>query len=395
MPDFVQFCPVLSNERNTLIKEGQIGKQGLKMSENIGYPRVEIDLGKLLNNVEQIVSLGKESGVEISGVIKGFTGIPQASMVFEKGGCTSVGSSRLEQLKGVKEAGCKLPLMLIRIPMLSEVSQAVAIADISLNSEWQVLKALDKEAGSQGKSHGVILMADLGDLREGYWDKGELLSTALKVESELKNLNLLGIGTNLGCYGSVAATPEKLSELVDLAKNIEKELGRKLRYVSGGATSSIPRLIDKSMPKGINMIRVGEGIILAKDLRDLYGYDMSFMYQDAFVLKAEIVEVKEKPSYPQGEIMYDAFGNKPEYEDRGIRKKALVAVGKVDYGYLDKIYVKERGATVLGASSDHTILDIEDAEREIKLGDIIEFNLSYASIVFATNCPNVKIMIRE
>lgn len=359
------------------------------------YPQVTVDLKKLLHNVKEVVALGKASQVEITGIIKGFTGIPEASLMFQKGGCTMVGSSRLEQLERAKEIGVTVPLMLIRIPMLSEIEEAVRVADSSLNSEREVLEALNKEAGKQGKNHGVILMADLGDLREGFWDKEELINTASYVENNLKNLSLLGIGTNVGCYGSVAATPSKLQELVDLKDDVEKEIGRPLKIVSGGATSSIPRLMENNMPEGINNIRVGEGIILAKDLRDLYGYDMSFMYQDVFTLKAEVIEIKTKPSYPQGEIMFDAFGNKPEYVDIGVRKRGLLAMGKVDYGYLENIYPRMKGVKVLGASSDHTIIDIEDVEEDIKIGDILEFDLSYASIVFVTNCENVRIVIKE
>ena len=52
------------------------------------YPQVEVDLSKLRNNVEQIVSRAKAKNIEIAGVIKGFTGIPEASMQFQLGGCS-------------------------------------------------------------------------------------------------------------------------------------------------------------------------------------------------------------------------------------------------------------------------------------------------------------------
>lgn len=359
------------------------------------YPQVEVDLAKLRHNIEEIVKKCSSQGIEIAGVIKGFSGIPEASLQYEPAGCSLLASSRLEQLRAAREAGCRLPFLLIRLPMLSEIEEAVELTDISLNSELSVLKALDVEAGKQGKNHGVILMADLGDLREGFWDKEEMLDVAYIVENDLKNLTLEGVGTNLGCYGSVEATPDKLQELIDIAGAIQSKIGRKLRYVSGGATTSLPRILEGNMPEGINMLRVGEGIILAKDLRDLWGYDMSFMYQDAFTLKAEVIEVKDKPSYPQGKIMFDAFGNTPEYVDRGFRKRALLAIGKVDYAFPESIFPRMKGVEVLGASSDHTILDVEEAETEIKVGDILEFDLCYATIVFVTNSQNVRIVCKE
>jgi len=359
------------------------------------YPQVEVDLKKLRHNVEETVSRCGSQGIEIAGVIKGCTGIPECTRQFADGGCRFIASSRLEQLQAARDAGIDKPFMLIRVPMLSEAEDVVSLTDISLNSETEVLRALNYEALKQGKKHKVILMADLGDLREGFWDRQELLKAAMITENELEGLELAGIGTNLGCYGSINATPAKLEELVDCAEMIEEKTGRKLEFISGGATTSLPRVMEGNMPERVNLLRVGEGIILAKDLQDLWGYDMSFMYQDVFTLKAEIIEVKDKPSYPVGEIMFDAFGSRPEYEDRGIRKRALLAVGKVDYAFPDKIYPRDRGVEILGASSDHTIVDIEDAERKLSVGDVMEFDLCYATIVYVTNSPNVAVTFAD
>lgn len=356
------------------------------------YPRVEINLQYLKKNVEQIVNRCGEFGIDIAGVMKGTTGIPECSKQFEEGGAKMIASSRLEQIEGAKEYGIKLPSLLLRLPMLSETSEVVRICDMSLNSELTVLKALNEAAEQQGKTHKVIIMADLGDLREGYWDKDEMVEVALIVENELKNLELAGVGTNLGCYGSVDATADKLDELVDIAERIEAKIGRTLEFISGGGTTSLPRIFDGDMPKRINMLRVGEGIILARDLDIYSGYDMSFMHQDAYLLKAEVIEVKDKPSHPVGRLGHDAFGHTPTYEDRGIRKRALLGIGKVDYGSFEELFPVDKGVEIIGASSDHTILDIEDAERDLKPGDIVSFVINYASMVYVTNCKNVQIV---
>ncbi|HKM28767.1 MAG TPA: alanine/ornithine racemase family PLP-dependent enzyme [Anaerovoracaceae bacterium] len=356
------------------------------------YPRVEINLKYLKENVEQIVKRCGEYGIDIAGVIKGTTGIPECAQAYVDGGAKFIASSRLEQLQDAKDFGITLPFLLLRVPMLSELSEVVGLVDISLNSEVSVLKALDAEAGKQGKKHKVIIMADLGDLREGFWDKEEMVDVAVMVENELKNLELAGVGTNLGCYGSIEATADKLDELVVIAENIEAKIGRKLEFISGGATTSLPRIINGDMPKRVNLLRVGEGILLARDLDVFYGYDMSFMHQDVYTLKAEVIEVKDKPSHPVGRISIDAFGHTPEYVDRGVRRRALLGIGKVDYGSIDEIFPKDKGIEVIGASSDHTILDIEDAERDLKVGDIVSFGINYASMVYVTNCRNVRIV---
>lgn len=355
------------------------------------YPRVEINLAHLQHNVSKVVEKCGSFGIQVAGVIKGATGIPEVARAFDKGGAAFIASSRLEQLEDAINAGIEKPMMLIRIPMLSEVKDVIRLADISLNSEFEVIKALNDEARAQGKLHKVILMADLGDLREGFWDKDEMIKVAEYIENKMINIQLVGIGTNVGCYGSISPTVEKLEELVELAEKIEERLGRQLEYISGGATSSLMRVWDKNIPKRINMLRIGEGILLARDLDVFYGYDMSDLYQDIFRLKAEVIEVKDKPSYPVGTIAIDAFGHTPTYVDRGIRRRALLAMGKVDYGDPVELLPMDKGIEVLGASSDHTIIDVEDAERDYKVGDIMTFDICYATVVYLTNCRNVHI----
>lgn len=325
------------------------------------------------------------------GVIKGANGIPEIAKAFDQGGAAMIASSRLEQLEDAIDAGITKPMVMIRIPMLSEVEDVIRITDMSLNSELEVIKALNEEARRQGKLHKIILMAEMGDLREGYWDREELLNVAEYIENKLINIQLVGIGTNVGCYGSILPTVDKLEELVELAEKVEERLGRQLEYIAGGATSSLMRIWDGNIPERVNLLRIGEGILLARDLDVFYGYDMSQMYQDVFRLKAEVIEVKDKPTYPIGTIAVDAFGHTPEYVDRGIRRRALLAVGKVDYGNPEDLIPMEKGIEILGASSDHTIVDVQDAERDFKVGDIMTFDICYATIVYLTNCRNVHI----
>lgn len=362
------------------------------MSRSDKYPKLVVDLDKLRRNIDRIRIQCEDKGVEIAGVIKGCTGLTECARQFAREGCRFIASSRLEQLETLRSSGIQTQLMMIRVPMLSEVADVVRVTDISLNSEIAVLKALNEEAGAQDKEHQVILMVDLGDLREGFWDKDELLEAALLTENELHNLKLAGIGTNLGCYGAVAATPEKLEELVERAEMIEEKIGRELEFISGGATSTLPRIWEDNLPSRINLLRIGEGILLAADLQELWGYDMSFMHRDVFTLRAEVIEVKEKPSHPVGEIMFDAFGAKPEYEDRGMRRRALLALGKVDYAFCDQLIPRDEGVAILGASSDHTILDIQDAARFIQVGDVLEFIPHYSNLVYLTSSPNIQIV---
>ena len=359
------------------------------MSER--YPRVEINLAHLKHNVAKVVEKCGSCGIQVAGVIKGATGLPEVAKQFDEGGAAFIASSRLEQIEDAINAGIEKPMMLIRIPMLSEVPDVIRLADYSLNSELEVIKALNEEAKKQGKLHKIILMADMGDIREGYWDKEEMADVAEYIENKMINIQLVGIGTNVGCYGSIYPTVEKLEELVEIAERIEARLGRELEIISGGASSTLHRVWDNNVPKRINHVRVGEGILLARDMDVFYHYDVSELYQDVFRLKAEVIEVKDKPSHPVGQIAVDAFGHTPEYVDRGIRKRALLGMGKVDYGDPAELLPMEKGIEILGASSDHTIIDIEDAERDYKVGDIMTFDINYATLIYLTNCRNVHI----
>ena len=360
------------------------------------YPRVEFNTEYFAQNVRTVVDKCKSAGVQVTGVIKGATALPEVARIMAKQGCIRLASSRIGQLEKIKDIACEynIPLELIRIPMLSEVPSVIALCDYSLNSEAAVIKALNDEAVRCGKIHKVILMADLGDLREGFWDKHELLEQAKLIENEYAGLELAGVGTNLGCYGSIDPTKEKLSELVEVAELVENTIGRRLEIISGGATSSYFRVLDGDMLERINDLRIGEAMLIPVNLEEIYGYDISDMQKDVFLLKAEVVEAKTKPSYPVGKLAVDAFGHVGHYEDKGMRSKVLVAVGRVDYGDFHEISPKLPGVEVLGASSDHTILDVTDSNAEIKVGDIMEFNLKYSSLIYATNCKDVEIVMK-
>ncbi len=359
------------------------------------YPKIEINIDSLRHNIKHIVSMANDQNVDIAGVIKGVNGIPECSLQYQECGAKFISSSRIEQIEAARKAGVTLPALLVRIPMLSEIERVIDEIDMSLNSEIIVIKELAKVAASKKKMHSIILMTDLGDLREGFFDPEELVATAEYIEKECEYLYLAGIGTNLGCYGAIDATPEKMEELILIAENVESKIGRQLDYISGGGTTSLPMLLNKTLPSRINHLRVGEGILVAVDLLKYWGIDMGNMKTDVCRLKAEIVELKVKPSHPIGNIVVDAFGNTPTYVDRGTRARAIVAVGKVDYGSPSEIFPTEDGIEVIGASSDHTILDVEDYKDSLKIGDIVTFDIDYASLVYVTNCPGVSIEIVE
>ena len=360
------------------------------------YPQLEFDLALLRSNADAVISRCRGMGIRVCGVVKGVDGLPEAARVLRAAGAEELGTSRLEQVAKCRAAGVPGPWLLIRIPGLTELPDVVALCETSLQSEWPTLLALEEECLRQNKTHRVIVMTDLGDLREGFWDKKELVDVCERVERDLPHVHLAGIGVNLTCYGSTKPTPEKMNELVGLARQVEQRIGRKLEIVSGGATSSFTLVHWGTMPAGVNHLRIGEAILLGKDLQVDWGIrDMDYLCMDALTLRAEGVEVKDKPTYPIGEFAIDAFGRKPVYEDRGIRRRAILALGRADVGELESLIPREPGLTVIGGSSDHCIVDVEDCPRRLQVGDIVEFSLCYSHMLYATARSDMHIIFKN
>lgn len=346
------------------------------------YPALEINLENIRENAKTIIEKCKERNVSISGVIKGFNGINKIAEEFINAGCMHIASSRLEQLINLSIHQSNIETMLLRAPMKSEIPALIENVNISLNSEWETIMLLEKECAKQKVSHGVVLMLDVGDLREGFFNAKELFDLALHIENKLKHVKLKGIGTNLGCFGSIKPSTENLMKLNNLAEEINSSINRKLEIVSGGQTTSLPLLLKGEMPPLINNLRIGEAILLNRDMPDLWKFNIPGMNKDTFLLKAQIIEIKNKPSYPIGEQFIDGFGSKPNFIDKGIRKRALLAIGKQDFGSHKNLIPMASGVEIVGSSSDHLIVDLEMADKDYKLGDILDFGMYYGSLLY-------------
>ncbi|MGL5316463.1 MAG: alanine/ornithine racemase family PLP-dependent enzyme [Peptostreptococcaceae bacterium] len=354
------------------------------MSSEAKYPLLEIDLNKIYENAKYITDICKGLDISIAGVIKGLNAQTGVVEKLIEGGCEYIASSRIEQLVEIKEKGFDKEVMLIRMPMQREIVEVVKNIDISLNSELETIKKLNRECEIQNKTHKIILMMDLGDLREGFIDEEELIDTAVYIESNLKYIKLYGVGTNLSCYGSIKPSFDNLNKLCQVAEGIEEKISRKLDIVSGGATTTLPLIFENNIPERINNLRVGEAILIGRDLVDYWGYNDVKLHTDTLKLKAEIIELKKKPSYPIGEMFIDAFGNKPTYEDRGIKTRAILGIGKQDFVSHSSLIPLTEGVEVIGSSSDHLIVEINNNVESFKVGDIITFGMYYPNALYLT-----------
>lgn len=347
------------------------------------YPKLIIDKKSLRNNIKVIKKICEEHNIEYCSVTKVFHADEECLKVFYEEGIKSYAGSRISQIKKIKNTLKNVSTMLIRIPMISELDDVVDLVDTCLISELSTVIELNKKAKKKSKVIDIIAMYDLGDLREGFFNRKELIDFCLFVEKELSNVHLKGIGTNLTCYGSIRPTIKNLTELVEAKKEIEININRRLEIVSGGATTSVELLINNSIPMGINQLRIGGLVTTPNYIKEFLDWKQYIDIKNVFTIQAEIIEIKEKPTYPVGEIVVDGFGNKVEYVDKGIRTRAIVALGKNDIGGALQLYPYDKKAFVIGGASDHTIVDITDTDIKYEIGDIMSFELDYESIMFA------------
>ena len=276
-------------------------------------PYLTIDLRKIQHNARVIVELCGRYGIEVTGVTKAACGHPGIAWAMLRGGVVSIADSRFENIRRMKDAGVDTSFMLLRLPPLSRVDETVVAVDISLSSELAVLEALSAVAVRRGQVHDVILMVDLGDLREGIWPD-DLISIARQA-AKLPAIRVAGLGANLACLAGVIPSEENMERLVALAEEVEHITGTTLRWISGINSSGLDLIAAGQMPRRVNHARIGEAILLGRETTRRRPWPGT--RQDAFRLYAEVLELKKKPSMPTGERGEDAFGHYPVFEDRG------------------------------------------------------------------------------
>ena len=346
------------------------------------YPKLVVDTKKLAHNTRTLAERCAARGVALAAVTKVYCAFPELARVQAECGVAWLADSRVDNLAKLQDI--PLPKILLRLPMISQAEDVVALADLSFNSEISTCKALAAAARKQGKIHDVLLMVDLGDLREGVWPD-RAVETAGEILA-LEGVRLRGVGVNLTCYGGVLPSTENMTRLVEVAEVIEARYGVALDIVSGGNSSSLKLLASGGMPPRINHLRLGESVVLGFETAE--GTRIPGTMDDVFTFAAEIVELQTKPSLPVGEIGRDAFGQVPVFEDRGWRRRAIVAAGRQDLR-IDAMSPRDEKISILGASSDHMILDVTDSSRQWQVGDVVEFNLAYGALLAATTSAYV------
>ncbi|MBE0701366.1 MAG: alanine/ornithine racemase family PLP-dependent enzyme [Acholeplasmataceae bacterium] len=344
------------------------------------YPRVNIHLEKYRHNVDHLVNVFHTNLMSIMAVSKVFCADDMLIEVLNESDVDFIADSRIDNLKKMKTSK---PKVLLCLPQMSEAKDVVLHTDISLNSEIEVIRVLNEEARQLERLHSIILMFDVGDLREGIFYTTHYLPI-IKEILELDSIVLKGIGTNLTCFGGVIPNKETSYKIQKIKHTIESAFQIKLEIISGGNSSSLELLFNHQHPYEINNLRIGEALVLGRETA--YGKQIDNMHDDVFTLEAEIIEVKDKPSMPEGVLGMDAFGKPVNFTDRGMMCRAILACGKQNVDCHDLI--APEGVEILGCSSDHLIVNV--SQNTFKLGDKMIFKMKYGGILSLMTSPYVR-----
>ncbi len=350
-------------------------------------PYIEINLEKIFHNAKLLNEILSSKGISIIGITKVTLGNPTIAKTLVEAGINYLGDSRIGNIIRMKEAGVNAKFVLIRNPSHSEIPLIIRHTDISLNSELITIKKLSEEALQQNKKHGVILMVEMGDLREGIMpnDLENMVGEVLK----LQNIDLLGIGTNLKCFAGVIPDENNMTEFSEIAQDIQKKYDIQFQFISGGNSANYDWVMSTNEIGSINNLRIGTVILLGVD--GIKEDPILKYYQDTFTFVAEIVELKKKPLFPKGTVTTNAFGEPSIFQNRkkskeGYRIHALLNAGRQDIQ--EKGLFPKDDVEILSASSDYIIVDLK--KNDFKLGDELRFNVNYEALLGAMTSPFIS-----
>ncbi|MBN1435330.1 alanine racemase [Candidatus Fermentibacterales bacterium] len=348
--------------------------------------RLLIGMDALGHNYRTVGTWIGHHGAALTVVTKALCGHEQVLGSLARIGATSVADSRLENLRVISDMGLELECWYLRPPHSSELEEVVRLADVSLNTELSTVKDLDSAAGRLGYRHKVLLMIELGDLREGILP-GALVRTYQEVFT-LPNVDIIGIGANLGCLAGAIPSIDQLMQLVLYRELLELKFDRKLPFISAGSSAVLPLLLEGQVPPAVNHFRVGEAILLGTDL--INGGTLGGLRNDGFLLEAEVVEVKEKSLTPLGETSDEISpfgtgnGSDPDIAPGSRGFRAVVTVGELDTDVSSLVPVNPE-YRIAGASSDVTVLNVGEHGSSLSVGDTVSFRMGYSGLVRLMN----------
>ena len=354
---------------------------------------IVLDTKKLAANYKYLNSLFKKNDIQWTVVSKLLSGNKMYLTELLKLGVQQVSDSRVSNLKTIKTINPDIETIYIKPPARRSVPGVVRYADISMNTEIDTIKRLSKEAQKQDKIHKIIIMIELGELREGIM--GEDFIDFYAQVFNMKNIEVVGIGANLSCLYGVLPNQDKLIQLSLYEQLIEAKFNKQIPYVSGGSSVTIPLIFQSLLPKGINHFRVGETLFLGTDVYN--NTTLKKMNSDVFMLYSEIIELSEKPIVPMGEMGTNVDGHTFSFDDSDIGSTAHRAI--IDLGLLDvdqnHLEPVDESISFVGASSDMLVIDLGENSKNYKVGDLLEFKMDYMGALRIINSKYIEKRLKE
>ena len=299
-------------------------------------------------------------------------------------GVREIHDSRISNLKKIKTLDPDIQTVYIKPPAKRSIEKIVRYADISFNTEIYTIQLLSDEAVKQKKIHKIIIMIEMGDLREGVL--GEELIAFYGTILKMPNIEISGIGTNLNCLSGVMPTQDKLIQLSLYKQLIEAKFNISIPFVSGGTSVAIPLILKNANPLAVNHFRIGEALFFGKDL--FTGDTIEGMHNDVFKLYAEIIEIIEKPNTPTGELGENVAGNSfsmNDVDDLGMTSlRAILDIGLLDM-QPQHIESDDADITIVDASSDMLVIDISKSKKSYNIGDLVAFKIRYMGALYLLN----------
>lgn len=346
---------------------------------------------KLNDNYQYLNRLFSDRQIEWGVVSKVFCGSRTYLKELIDLGVQQICDSRITNLKIIKSLNPGIETVFIKPPAKRYISSVVKYADASFNTEFETIKMLSDEAVKQGKVHKIIIMIELGELREGVM-RNEFIDFYARV-FQLPNIEVAGLGTNLTCMYGVLPSQDKLLQLCLYEQLIEAKFNKVIPYITGGTSVTIPLISKGLLPKDVNHFRVGETLFLGTDVYN--SAPNPEMHQDVFKLYAEIIELREKPMIPDGDLGHNVSGELLEFNQESDSIHSYRAI--IDIGLLDvetnHIKPKDAALKIVGSSSDMMVIDLGENETGYKVGSQVEFDLDYMGILRLMSCDYVDKLV--
>ncbi len=350
-------------------------------------PRIEVDLRKIRHNTHTMAERLKRRGIRVTAVTKAVCGHPAIARAMLDGGAAGLAEARLSNVKRLRQAGVTCPITLIRTPMLSQVDDVAQACEASYNTEIPVIAALAAAALRQNKVHDIILMVEMGDLRDGIMpqDLGDIGQQVV----DMPGVTLKGIGANFACLSGMAPTAAKMRALSVLANDVEGRCSPFIETVSGGNSANLPWAFGACATGRVNDLRIGEAILLGVD--PITGDQIGGMYRDAFTLVAEVIVTDAKSVHPLVGNSDHTLARIRLVPDISKITRIILAIGYQDTDAAG--LSMPPGNTLIGATSDHLVIGTKDAA--FCVGSEIRFQMSYRALMRAMAAPDIQINLRN